>query len=165
MRIRITLLAGACVVGLVAAACGDSSSGAPASSAAATAAGDKAAFVERVNAVRGQSSDRAMSSAVPGDPATATAEQLPAWSDYVQQILPPLREEQASLRAVPPPSGDADTIDTILTEQTTAIGNLEMAQRAAASGEIGSRAVVCAGRAPSSWTVAGGCRCSVIRSG
>jgi hypothetical protein len=136
MKLRMAFLVSVCAAGLLAGACGGSSSRSTSSSAAPTVAANKPAFLEQANSICKQYSDQVKRIVMPGDLTQVTAEQLPAWSSYFQQILPPIQKEQSDLRALTPPSGDASTINAILDDQAAGIEDLQALQRAAAQSDL-----------------------------
>ena len=97
---------------------------------------DRASFLDRVNQICQESSDEVKRIVAPGDQTNVTEEQLPAWSAYFQQILPPIEKEQTELRALTPPSGDAGAFNAILDDQAAGIDDLQALQRAAAQSDL-----------------------------
>jgi hypothetical protein len=134
---RILLLPTAAAALLVA-ACGGSSAStnSPAASAAGGSIVSKAEFIKQADAIcaAGTLANKALT--VPGDPATATAADLPAWSTYLDQVGAAINVSAKQLAALPAPDADIATATTWLTQSAAIFTDLGTTNAAAKQGDL-----------------------------
>ena len=125
-------------------ACGSASSSSSGASAASTTTDSgatgtmaRADYIKQANAICQMSStDVKAAATAPGDPAAATADQLPAWADYFSKVNPILAAEAQSLAGLPAPDTDADRAGAALSGFAALIMDVSSAQSAAKTSDL-----------------------------
>jgi hypothetical protein len=127
MRRSTTIVAVVLATGIAVAAC-SGSSGKSANTA-------KAAYVQNANSVCDQVEKQLASLPTPGNPDKDPA-QLPAWRDYLGQIIVSNQQLVDDLKGISPPPGDEAKINQFLDAARAHEDELKVAQDAAIDGDV-----------------------------
>ena len=116
-----------------AASSGSTTAGQPGSGAPLT----KAAFVSKANAICKSVNDASTKLTPPtSDPTKVTANDLPAWNQFLLKVIPYGQQQQSQLKALTPPAADQATVAGIIAKGDQVLADVQALQQAAAAGNV-----------------------------